>query len=146
MAINRSAVALLIAGITVTACKEHRVEPSHRMSDDFAICVNLPQGAVYQLQKRSFDYEIGQLTLAGNQLEVYIGYQPPYSGKPWPRGSEITNGFVVVGKERSDGIEQLLLGNKRQTNRGPVFVMFSAPDLRAAEPALTRKNFVFDCK
>jgi hypothetical protein len=143
--INKATVALLIAGMVVAACKEHKFESSYRMSDDFAMCVSLPKGSAYQRQNSSFDYEIGQMELAGKQLDVYIGYQPPYEGKSWTRGNEITDGFVVVGKVSSGGVEKLLLGNKRQPSRGPVFVMFTAPNLDSVESFLVAKDFVTDC-
>jgi hypothetical protein len=137
VAIDKAWVAVVAA--LVSACTGNRTnERVQHISEDFGVCANLPEGSTYQLQHRSFDYEIGHMTLLGKKIEVYIGYQPPFQGEPWPRGKEVTNGFVDV--------ERLLLGNKRQPNRGPLFVMFSASDLRSAEPLLREKDFIVDCQ
>lgn len=142
---QRKEIAIVSLVLLASACSDSDSRPRQVISEGFGLCAALPDRSAYQFLQRSFDYEVGRLTLGDTRVDVYIGYQPDFDGEVWPYGAAPTEDFVYVGKSQEGEVEKLLIGKKRVANRGPVFVMFSGNELGPVESVLAGDGFIVDC-
>ena len=106
----------------------------------------LPLGANFHGNKHDPDFDFGILEMDGVTMGVMIGGHPRFSHRVIRSGVEEMDGFRFLGKERSDDQDKILLSYQRGNKGGPIFLMFSAPDLNTVEIALTENNFSVECK
>lgn len=144
MAAAASKAVIAATMLLASGCRADR--DATRLSEEYGVCASLPLGASFHDNKHGPDFDLGILEMDGVIIEVMIGGHPRFSHRVIKKGVEATDGFRFLGKERSDDRDKILLGYQRGDKEGPIFVMFSAQDLHAAESVLTRKNFVVECK
>lgn len=139
--INSFAAAALVL---LSGC--HADQDATTLSERYRVCANLPRGVYFQSHTPGPDFDLGALKLERVTVDVFIGGHPRFSNQVMKRGVEATDGFRLLGRERSDGLDKLLFGYERGDKEGPVYVMFMAPDLHAVEKVITRKNLLVSCK
>lgn len=137
---------LAAAAAMIALCGCHARWERQPLSDRYNVCADLSPGSTYRDHKQWIDFDTGTLDIDGVAVDVEIGGHPRFSQKVKRSGADAVDGFRYLGKERSDDRDKILLGHDRHDGRGPMFVMFSAHDLRAVEHALIRRNIVVDCK
>jgi hypothetical protein len=135
-----------VAAAVIVLCGCHAQFDKQLLSERYNVCAKLPSGSTYRDHNQWIDFDTGILEVGGVAIDVEIGGHPRFSQRVKRTGEEAIEGFRFLGKERSDDRDKILLGYERRDGRGPMFVMFSAPDLQAVERTLTRKNLVVDCK
>ena len=116
------------------------------LSEKFGVCANLPSGVSYRGPTHGPDFDLGTMQSSSVTIDVLIGGHPRISIGVIRKGLNARDGFQFLGRERSDGLDKILLGYQRGENQGPMFVMFSAPHLQEAAEMLTTKNFIVDCR
>lgn len=116
-----------------------------RISDHHNVCANLSSGSRLHEVTQGPDFDVATLDIDGTTVEVYVGGHPRFSHRVMKRGEGTVDGFVFLGKEKSDDQEKILLGHDRQEGRGPIFVMFAGVDLQSVEQVLIKQNFIVNC-
>ena len=134
---------LVAAMVAVTACEAK--QEATVLSERFNVCAALPPGVVFQIQEPGPDFDLGSIRVNDTLAEVQIGGHPRFSYEGIKAGVNATDGFKLLGKERSDGKDKLLFAYERGDEVGPVYVMVMAPELHAVEQVLTKRRFLMVC-
>lgn len=128
----------------LTGCNADRSATT--LSERHQVCVHLPSSVTYQSDTPGPDFDLGSLKVEGTTVGVFIGRHPRFSHQVMKKGVEATDGFRLLGKERSDDQDKLLFAYERGDKEGPIYVMFMAPDLRAAEQVLLKQILLVSCR
>jgi len=115
------------------------------ISSRYGVCIEMPSGGSYSDYKQQIDYDTGVLELNSVVIDVMIGGHPRFSQSVKRKGKGAIHEFQFLGFERSDGQDKLLHAYDRQDRRGPVFVMFSGPDLSAVRKSLSDARLIRNC-
>ena len=116
------------------------------ISEKHGICGNFPPSATYRQDAPGYDFEIGVMELRGVEVTFSIGGHPEFSHGIIRGGEHAKSGFIVLGKERSKGMDRVLYGYNRGEVQGPMYVMAMAPDLSKVEESLLSPGFIMDCR
>ncbi|WP_434031671.1 hypothetical protein [[Pseudomonas] boreopolis] len=133
-----------IALVMLAGC--HVDRSAIALSERYRVCAHFPSSVAYQSEAPGPDFDLGSLKVEGMTVDVFIGGHPRFSHQVMKKGVEATDGFRLLGKERSDEQDKLLFAYERGDKEGPIYVMFMAPDLRTAERVLTKKNLLVSCR
>lgn len=137
---------IVAAAIFLFACTRQPDDSNlYRLTDEFGVCIRLSKGAAYQYRSEGIDFDLGDATVNGQKVSVYIGMQPDYDTGPWDGKQDRSEGWKLLGKRRTDGKDKIIWGYRRQMNRGPLFVLFEGADLRPVERELTAPHLLVDC-
>lgn len=135
-----------IVGLALVASGCHADVSTHRLSDRYSVCARLPAGVAFSRQAPGPDFDLGVLRIEGTAIEVMMGGHPRFGRSAIKQGAQAKAGFEVLGRERSDDLDKILLAHERGEERGPMFVLFQAPRIGASEQrVLTTKGFLHDC-
>lgn len=141
-AINNSIISAVL--ILLSGCQADRDVTI--ISKRYRVCADLPPGVFFQSDTPGPDFDLGALKVEGKTIDVFIGGHPRFSHQVIKKGVEATDGFRLLGSERSDEQDKLLFAYERGDKQGPIYVMFMTSDLHAFEHVITRKNLLFSCR
>jgi len=133
-----------VATIVLSGCNLD--QDAVTLSERYGVCANLPPGTSFKNDAPGPDFDLGMLKVEGLAVGVFIGGHPRFSHQVIKKGVEAKNGFILLGNERSDEQDKFLFAYERGDKEGPIYVMFMAPELHAAEQALTKKDLLFSCR
>jgi len=108
--------------------------------------MQLPPGVTYQSEAPGPDFDLGSLVIKGKKVAVFIGRHPRFSHRVMKKGVEAKDGFRLLGKERSDDEDKLLFAYERGNKEGPIYVMFTAFDLREVGELLSKRTALVTCR
>lgn len=131
------------AMVLVTACQAE--QEATVLSERFNVCASLPPGVTFQPQEPGPDFDLGNIQVNDSVAEIQIGGHPRFSHGAVKEGIIATDGFELLGKERTDGKDKFLFAYERGDDAGPVYVMVMAPDLHEFELVLNRKALLVVC-
>lgn len=133
---------LLVVAMLLVSCRQ---QSPTILSSTFNICANLPEGASYSYVGPGPDFDVGTLHYNGHEIEVMLGGHPGFTLETRLRGMAAVDGFHMLGRERKDGKDSVLLGMEIGSPRGPMFVRFSSRDLSNAVHMLESSEFLVPC-
>jgi len=134
---------VLTALIILFGCHADR---STTLSERYRVCANFPSGVYFESNTPGPDFDLGTMKIEGLAVDVFIGGHPRFSHQVIKKGVEATDGFRLLGSERSDEQDKFLFAYDRSDERGPIYVMFMAPNLQTIEQVLTTNNLLVSCR
>jgi len=116
------------------------------LSERYRVCANLPLTTSFLPAAPGPDFDMGELKAEGLTVDVFIGGHPSFSHRVIKRGVAARGGFKLLGRETSDEQDKVLFAYERGDREGPMYVMFTAPDLGPVEQVLKIENLLVSCK
>lgn len=124
----------------------HADQSATTLSERYRVCANLPLSASFLPVAPGPDFDLGELKAGGLVVDVLIGGHPRFSRRVIKTGLAATDGFKLLGRERSDEQDKVLFAYERGDREGPMYVMFMAPDLGPVEQVLKMENLLVSCE
>lgn len=138
----RSEIAVLVAALLLAGCSGRQSVLSER----FDVCMHPHRNVQLQEMRMGLDFDVGSIEVDQAVIGVYVGWHPNASHRAMRKALDATSGFRLLSRERSDGVDKILVGNNRGDPRGPIFVMFEAQSLEGVDGALLSNDFLSDCR
>lgn len=117
---TRCFVALALA--VLSGC--HADQSVTTLSERYRVCANLPLTTSFLPAPPGPDFDLGKLEAEGLVIDVFIGGHPRFSHQVINKGIGATDGFKLLGRERSDEQDKVLFAYERGDEEGPIYVMF----------------------
>lgn len=122
------------------------IQSATTLSERYRVCAKLPLSTSYRSAPPGPDFDLGTLKAEGLVVDVFIGGHPRFSHQVINKGVGATDGFKMLGRERSDEQDKVLFAYERGDEEGPIYVMFMAPNLDSVEPILRTEDLLVGCK
>ena len=132
--------ALLVA---LGGCGE--TAPAIKIDPDFGVCARLPEGYAIEEVTGGVDYSRAVIFDHSSRIDVYLGFAPNFPREAYRDQVGASGTYVLVGETFDEGKEKMLLANRRYPDRGPLFVMLSAPSLEPIRKSILEHHFLEDC-
>lgn len=142
--VSKFAKIALLCAIAYGAGCESRPAPL-RLGESFPVCVNAQNRIAVHGLNIGPDFDVVDIAVDGLPVKAVIGWHPNFSNGKVVEKVVANNQFAYLGKERYENVDRILWGYDRGDISGPIFVVFSAPELKSVESVLINKNFLVSC-
>jgi hypothetical protein len=138
----RSEAAVLMVALVLAGCSGRQSVLSER----FDVCMHPDRSIRLHDMRMGPDFDMGSIEIDHSRVGVYVGWHPNVSHAAMRKGVDAVGGFRFLSKERTDGVDKILVGYNRGDRRGPVFVLFETQNIEDVENVLLSKGFLVDCE
>lgn len=138
-----AAIVLAFAAASGAGCKSNK-NPL-KLGEKFPVCINANERIVLRESNAGPDFDVVNIAIDGISVEVVIGWHPQFSNAQVKNSVEAKKRLAYLGKERIENKDRILWGFNRHELSGPIFVEFSAPELKSIEQVLSDKNLLVSC-